>query len=87
MPKARDAVEAVALAAPVAEHAHDLAVLLAGLLEFELALGLLVFVLPATAILASLALILGHPGWVYRVAARRAGRVLAGPARARVTKA
>ena len=42
-----DAVEAVALAAPVAEHADDLGILLAGLLEFELAFGLLVLVLAA----------------------------------------
>ena len=60
MPKARDAVEAVALAAPVAEHAHDLRVLLAGLLEFELAFGLLVLILAAPPVLAALALILRH---------------------------
>ncbi len=60
MPKARDAVEAVALASAVAEHAHDLRVLLAGLLEFELAFGLLVLVLAAPPVLAALALILRH---------------------------
>ena len=60
MAQARDAVEAVALAAPVAEHAHDLRVLLAGLLEFELAFGLLVLVLAAPPVLAALALILRH---------------------------
>ena len=60
MPKARDAVEAVALAAPVAEHTDDLRVLLAGLLEFELAFGLLVLVLAAPPVLAALALILRH---------------------------
>ena len=55
-----DAVEAVALAAAVAEHAHDLGVLLAGLLEFELAFSLFVLVLPAPPVLAALALILRH---------------------------
>merc|ERR1719331_3664034 len=60
MPKASNAVEAVALAAAVAEHAHDLRVLLAGLLEFELAFGLLVLVLAAPPVLAALALILRH---------------------------
>ena len=45
MAQARDAVEAVALASAVAEHAHDLRVLLARLLEFELAFGLFVLVL------------------------------------------
>ena len=55
-----DAVEAVALAAPVAEHADDLGILLAGLLEFELAFGLLVLVLAAPPVLAALALILRH---------------------------
>ena len=55
-----DAVEAVALAAPVAEHADDLRVLLARLLEFELAFGLLVLVLAAPPVLAALALILRH---------------------------
>ena len=55
-----DAVEAVALAAAVAEHAHDLRVLLARLLEFELAFGLLVLVLAAPPVLAALALILRH---------------------------
>merc|ERR1719152_853132 len=58
--KTRHAVEAVALAAPVAKHAHDLRVLLAGLLEFELAFGLLVLVLAAPPVLAALALILRH---------------------------
>ena len=55
-----DAVEAVALAAAVAEHADDLGILLAGLLEFELAFGLLVLVLAAPPVLAALALILRH---------------------------
>ena len=55
-----DAVEAVALAAAVAEHAHDLRVLLTGLLEFELAFGLLVLVLAAPPVLAALALVLRH---------------------------
>merc|ERR1719201_1703233 len=58
--KPRHAVEAVALAAPVAEHADDLRVLLAGLLEFELAFGLLVLILAAPPVLAALALILRH---------------------------
>ena len=58
--QASNAVEAVALAAPVAEHADDLRVLLAGLLEFELAFGLLVLVLAAPPVLAALALILRH---------------------------
>ena len=70
-----DAVEAVALAAPVAEHADDLRVLLAGLLEFELAFGLLVLVLAAPPVLAALALILRHD---LRVAASSAFRVLRG---------
>ena len=60
MPQASDAVEAVALASAVAEHAHDLRVLLAGLLEFELAFGLLVLILAAPPVLAALALILRH---------------------------
>ena len=58
--KPRHAVEAVALAAPVAQHADDLGVLLAGLLEFELAFGLLVLILAAPPVLAALALILRH---------------------------
>ena len=58
--KPRHAVEAVALAAPVAQHADDLGVLLARLLEFELAFGLLVLVLAAPPVLAALALILRH---------------------------
>ena len=60
MTQASNAVEAVALAAAVAEHADDLRVLLAGLLEFELALGLLVLILAAPPVLAALALILRH---------------------------
>ena len=60
MTQASNAVEAVALAAPVAEHAHDLRVLLARLLEFELAFGLFVLVLAAPPVLAALALILRH---------------------------
>ena len=60
MTQASNAVEAVALAAPVAEHADDLRVLLARLLEFELAFGLLVLVLAAPPVLAALALILRH---------------------------
>ena len=55
-----DAVEAVAFASAVTEHTHDLRVLLAGLLEFELAFGLLVLVLAAPPVLAALALILRH---------------------------
>merc|ERR1719201_2149812 len=72
--KTRHAVEAVALAAPVAEHAHDLRVLLARLLEFELAFGLLVLVLAAPPVLAALALILRHD---LRVAASSASRPVA----------
>merc|ERR1719201_2951015 len=60
MTQTSDAVDAVALAAAVAEHADDLRVLLAGLLEFELAFGLLVLVLAAPPVLAALALILRH---------------------------
>ena len=75
MAQARDAVEAVAFASAVTEHTHDLRVLLAGLLEFELAFGLLVLVLAAPPVLAALALILRHD---LRVAAS------SGPARGRV---
>ena len=60
MTQASNAVEAVAFASAVTEHTHDLRVLLAGLLEFELALGLLVLILAAPPVLAALALILRH---------------------------
>ena len=86
MTQASDAVEAVALASAVAEHAHDLGVLLARLLEFELAFGLLVLVLAAPPVLAALALILRHD---LRVAASSAScegdaRVCKGSSRVRI---
>ena len=60
--EARGAVEAVALAAAVAEHANHLGVLLPLLLELELPLRLLVLVLAAAAVLAALSLVLGPGG-------------------------
>jgi hypothetical protein len=53
--EARYAVVAVALAAPVAEHAYNLRVLLPKLLVLELALRLVAVALAAAAVLAALA--------------------------------
>ena len=84
MTQTGDAVEAVAFAAPVAEHADDLRVLLAGLLEFELAFGLLVLVLAAPPVLAALALILRHDLRVAGSSASCEGRVFAKVRRVRI---
>lgn len=60
MAEAFDAVDAHGLAPAVSEHAQHLSVLLAVLLEDELSLLVVGFVLPSLAILTSLTLVLRH---------------------------